>query len=285
MSSLPVVLSFGESDASGAAGIQADQLAIASMGCHPASVITRIGASEAIDDESFLVVEPEWIEGQAQVVLANMAVAAFKIGTVASIDQVQPIAAILADYDTVPVVLDPRLEADSEDDVADLALAWRELLIPQATVVTLTLAQARSLVGLVNEDDERAASLTAAGCAHEVTAWGADYTLIIDAEPTSPLLVTALFDESSLVRSDSVSRIEPGSTQWASASATLSAALAGLLAQGVEVPEAVHEASQYAAAALLNAFPAGIGLMIPDRLFWAGDDEESPQGNGGTDVN
>ncbi|HTN50080.1 MAG TPA: bifunctional hydroxymethylpyrimidine kinase/phosphomethylpyrimidine kinase [Burkholderiaceae bacterium] len=284
MPSLPVVLTFGESDASGAAGIQADQLAVASMGCHPTSVVTRIGSAEAIEDATFLAIEPDWIEAQAQTVLGNMPVAAFKIGTLASVEQVQPIAAILADYDTVPVVLDPDLQEAPEEDAADLAIAWRELLMPQATVVTLTLMQARRLASLVNEDDDRAASLTAAACAREITGWGAEFVLVLDAEPASPLIVNALFDDSGMVRSFSGPRTDPGSTQWAGAGATLSAALAGLLAQGVDLTEAVHEASQYAAAALMNAFPAGIGVMVPDRLFWAGEDEDPANGNGG-DVN
>ena len=186
MSSLPVVLTIGASDASGAAGIQADQLAIASMGCHPASVITRIGSSESVEEDTFLPIDPEWLEAQAQGVLNNMAVAAFKVGTLGSIDQVQPIAAIVADYDAVPVVLDPGLQDAADDDAADLALAWRP------------------------------------------------------------------------VRSDTVPH--PGSGgRWTGVGTTLSAALAGLLAQGVDLPEAAHEAIQYAAVALLNAFRPASG--------------------------
>jgi len=282
MSSLPIVLTIGASDASGAAGIQADQLAIASMGCHPASVITRLGGAEAVAEDA-LAIDPEWIEAQAQAVLSNMAVAAFKVGELGSIDQVQPIAAIVADYDAVPVVLDLTLQYVSEDDAADFALAWRELLIPQATIVTLTLAQARQLVSLVNEDDERAARLSAANCARELIGWGAEFALITDADPGSSLVLSALYDDSGLVRSDTVPRLVSGGAQWASVGTTLSAALAGLLAQGLDPPEAAHEATQYAAAALLNAFPAGIGVMVPDRLFWAGEDEDEPDGNGSTD--
>lgn len=285
MSSLPVVLTIGASDASGAAGIQADQLAIASMGCHPASVITRIGSAEAVTEDAFLAIDPEWIEAQAQAVLSNMAVAAFKIGELGSIEQVQPIAAIVADYDAVPVVLDPSLQDTLDDDAADFALAWRELLIPQATIVTLTLAQARRLVSLVNEDDERAAGLSAANCARELIGWGAEFALITDVDPGSSLVLSALYNDSGLVRSDTVPRLASGGAHWASVGTTLSAALAGLLAQGVDLPEAAHEATQYAAAALLNAFPAGIGVMVPDRLFWAGEDEDEPHGNVSTDVN
>ena len=38
----PVVLTFAASDPSGATGMQADLLTLASMGCHPLSVVTAI---------------------------------------------------------------------------------------------------------------------------------------------------------------------------------------------------------------------------------------------------
>ena len=104
MPTLPVVLSFGVSDATGAAGMQADQLAIASMGCHPASVITAIATAEDQFTHDWIAVDEELVEGQAQAVLQNMAVSAFKVGAIGSVDQMQSIASILADYDTVPVV-------------------------------------------------------------------------------------------------------------------------------------------------------------------------------------
>ena len=118
----------------------------------------------------------------------------------------QPIAAIVADYEAVPVVLDPGLQDAADDDATDLAVAWRELLIPQATVVTLTLAQARRLVSLVNEDDERAAGLSAADCARELIGWGAEFALISDADPGSSLVLSELYDDSGLVCSDTVPR-------------------------------------------------------------------------------
>ena len=38
----PIVLTFAASDPSGGAGLQADILTLASMGCHPLSVVTAI---------------------------------------------------------------------------------------------------------------------------------------------------------------------------------------------------------------------------------------------------
>jgi hydroxymethylpyrimidine/phosphomethylpyrimidine kinase len=274
MSSLPIVLSFGVSDCIGAAGMQADQLAVASMGCHPASVITAISAGEARDG-GWLVIEEEQIEAQAQAVLQNMPVTAIKVGTLGSIEQVQPIAAVLADVDSVPVVLDPDFDNTPDEEAAgELAAALRELLVPQATVITINLAQARRFVGLTEEDEERSQRLAAADCARELVGWGAEFVLLTDAEPGSALVVNALYDDGGLVRSDSLPRVDVSSTGLRGAGDTLSAALAGLLAQGLDVPEAAQEASQYTAAALVHAFHAGIGMAVPDRLFWAGDEDD-----------
>lgn len=277
MSSLPIVLSFGVSDCIGAAGMQADQLAVASMGCHSASVITAIAAGEARDG-SWLVIDEEQIEAQAQAVLQNMPVTAIKVGTLGSIEQAQPIAAVLADVDSVPVVLDPDFDSAPDEEAAgELAGALRELLVPQATVVTLNLAQARRFVGLTDDDEERSQRLAAADCARELVGWGAEFVLLTDAEPGSALVVNALYDVGGLVRSDRLPRVDVHSTQVRGAGDTLSAALAGLLAQGLDVPEAAQEASQYTAAALVHAFHVGIGMAVPDRLFWAGEDDDAEE--------
>lgn len=276
MSSLPVVLTFGLSDATGAAGVQADQLACASMGCHPTTVVTAIATSGRDDGDDWLAIDAELVEIQAKSVLQNMPVAAFKIGALADAEQVQPVAEALADFSDVPVVLDPVLDHPTGEDwqAEDLVEAIRELLLPQTTVVTLTLAQARAFAALGDPGDA-AESFSAADCARHLTDCGAEYALIAEAEPGSKLRVNLLFDESGLVRRDALPRIaQPAGGHFRGAGDTLSAGLAGLLAQGIDVPEAVQEASQYTTAALMHAFPAGLGVAVPDRLFWAGDDED-----------
>lgn len=274
MSALPVVLSFGLSDVTGATGIQADVLAVASMGCHLASVVTAVSTTGNARDDDWLALDEDLIEHQGQTVLQNMPVAAFKIGAIGSIDQLQPIAAILADFDSVPVVLDPVIDrAIDEDDAADFAAGLRELLIPQTTIVTLSLAAARRWISLTDEQ-ERSAELPATACAREILGWGSEFVLITDAEAGSEQVVNALYDETGLVRSDRMPRLEVATPRICGAGDTLSGALAGLLAQGLDAPEAMQEASQYLAAAMLHSFHAGIGLAIPDRLFWAGEDDD-----------
>jgi len=275
MSTLPVVLTFGLADATGATGLPADQIACASMGCHTASVVTAVAAASAGGDSEWLPIDAEWVESQAKAVLQNMAVAAFKIGALASAEQVQPVAEILADCDDIPVVLDAVLDrSDAEEWEGDEIIeAIRELVLPQTTVAVMSLAQVRRFVA-VADDDEQADAYSAADCARRLIDWGAEFVLISDSDAGSGFIVNGLYDDDGLMRTDSLPRIsDPNGGQFRGAGDTLSAALAGLLAQGIDVPDAVQEAGQYTTAALMHAFGAGLGFSIPDRLFWAGEDE------------
>jgi hydroxymethylpyrimidine/phosphomethylpyrimidine kinase len=68
---------------------------------------------------------------------------------------------------------------------------------------------------------------------------------------------------------------------FAGAGDTLSAALAALLATGMDLPEASSEALHYLDRCLDEGFRPGMGQVIPDRLFWAlPEDEESPDEEG-----
>ncbi len=62
----PIVLSFAASDPTGGAGIQADLLTIASLGCHPLSVLTALTAQDTRGVYGLMTVEPEWIARQAR---------------------------------------------------------------------------------------------------------------------------------------------------------------------------------------------------------------------------
>jgi hydroxymethylpyrimidine/phosphomethylpyrimidine kinase len=58
----------------------------------------------------------------------------------------------------------------------------------------------------------------------------------------------------------------------------MASAIAALLAQGVDVVEAVKEAQEYTWQTLNAGFRPGMGQLIPDRLFWARgeDDDDKP---------
>ena len=56
---LPTVLSFAATDPTGGAGSQADLLTIASLGCHPLTVVTAVTVQDTVGvDEN--IIEASW---------------------------------------------------------------------------------------------------------------------------------------------------------------------------------------------------------------------------------
>src|SRR6185503_3750879 len=86
--SLPAVLTFAATDPTSGAGLQADVLALASMGCHPLSVVTAIIVQDTAGVESFFPLDPDWVADQARCILEDMPVAAFKMGVLGSTEVV-----------------------------------------------------------------------------------------------------------------------------------------------------------------------------------------------------
>ena len=62
----PIVLAFAASDPSGGAGIQADILTLASMGCHPLSVLTAITVQDTMGVEGVQPLDAEWVAEQEE---------------------------------------------------------------------------------------------------------------------------------------------------------------------------------------------------------------------------
>jgi len=91
----PLVLSFAASDPTGGAGIQADLLALASMGCPPLSVITALTVQDTAGIDEILVIDAEWVADQARMLLEDVPVAAFKLGMLGGAESMAMIAEIL----------------------------------------------------------------------------------------------------------------------------------------------------------------------------------------------
>src|SRR5258708_1055922 len=172
--SLPAVLTFAATDPTSGAGLQADLLALASMGCYPLSVVTALTVQDTAGVESFLAIDPDWVADQARCILEDMPVAAFKMGMLGSTEIVTVVAEVVSDYPDVPLVLDPVFASGRGDEFAnaDMISAIRELLVPQSTVVTPNVHELRRLAGEDDNDDAGVAE-----CAQIVPDMGWAYAL------------------------------------------------------------------------------------------------------------
>ena len=67
-----------------------------------------------------------------------MPVNVFKIGMLGSVEIIASIAEVISDYPNIPLVLDPVLASGRGDELAndEMVMAMRELLLPQATIIT-----------------------------------------------------------------------------------------------------------------------------------------------------
>ena len=105
---MKTVLTIAGSDCSGGAGIQADMLTLAGMGCHALTVITALTVQDTAGVEDVLAVDADFVSEQARAVLEDMPVQAFKLGVLGSVENIEVIAEIISDYPHIPVVVDPK---------------------------------------------------------------------------------------------------------------------------------------------------------------------------------
>jgi hydroxymethylpyrimidine/phosphomethylpyrimidine kinase len=267
----PLILSFNASDPVGAVGLQADLASFAAMGCHGLSVVTSILIGDTTRIEDMQAIEVDCVVDQARVVLEDMPVAAFKVGVVGSIENVSAIAEIASDYPDIPLVLDPFLSGllDQGEDSEDLLVAIRELLIPQTT---LLVASAVELGRLAETWREPSTDDTLMADAMRVIDLGCEYLFVTGTPTDVHDVANTLYSESGVQRQDNWQRI---SGSFAGAGSTLSATIAALLANGLDMPEAVFEAQEFTIASLANAHRLGMGKLIPDRYFWTREPEDN----------
>jgi hydroxymethylpyrimidine/phosphomethylpyrimidine kinase len=268
----PLVMSFAAADPTGGAGIQVDLLTLASMGCHPLSVVTALTVQDTAGVEAVLPIDGGWVADQARALLEDMPVAAFKLGMLGSVEAIAAIAEVLSDYPDVPRVLDPVLTSGRGDALADEEMidAMIELLLPQTTLLTPNSLEARRLA--LDEDND-ADQPNLPECARRLIVAGCDYVLVTGTHEGTPQVVNTLYGSHGVVRSDSWERL-PGS--YHGSGCTLASAIAANLAIGMEIGEAVRDAQEYTWQTLAAGFRPGMGQYIPDRFFWAreGEDEQ-----------
>ena len=143
----PCVMTFSATDPTGGAGLQADVLTLASLGCHPLSVTTAITVQDTSGVESMMAFDADWVNDQARTLLEDIEVSAFKLGLLGSVETIAMIAEIVADYPTIPLIIDPVLASGRGDALVtnEMINAMSDLLLSQATLITPNSIEARRL--------------------------------------------------------------------------------------------------------------------------------------------
>jgi hydroxymethylpyrimidine/phosphomethylpyrimidine kinase len=267
----PVVLVFAGTDPSGGAGLTADVLTLASLGCHAAVAVTAITAQDTTGIKQFDCTETELVIAQARAVLEDMPVAAFKLGMLGNSAIAAAVSSVVEDYPDIPLIVDPVQASSRGDPLADDMLdgALRSLIIPQATLITPNSLEARALAPDADTLD---------ACAQQLMSLGCEYVLITGTHENTPEVIHRLYGNMRLLETFVFERL-PGS--YHGSGCTLASACAASLAHGLDPLNAVSEALQYTWETLKHSFRAGMGQSLPNRLYWAWEmDEPESEGDG-----
>ncbi|WP_435797675.1 bifunctional hydroxymethylpyrimidine kinase/phosphomethylpyrimidine kinase [Streptomyces klenkii] len=257
----PRVLTVAGSDSGGGAGIQADLKTMLALGVHGMSVLTAVTAQNSRGVQGAWELPAEAVRAQYRSVVDDIGVQAVKTGMLASAELVRTVAELLAGT-PVPVVVDPvGISKHGDALLAASALdAVRTKLLPVATVATPNLDEVAWLTGLrvTSEEGMRRA-------ADEVLAFGPRWALIKGGhlEGDAVDLLTDGTEEHWLRAPRHDNRHTHGT------GCTLASAIAGGLAKGRTVPEAVAEAKEYVTGAIAAGFPLGGGIGPVDH-GWRG---------------
>jgi hydroxymethylpyrimidine/phosphomethylpyrimidine kinase len=253
----PAVLAFAASDPTSGAGLQADTLAIAAMGAHPLCAVTALTVQDSRGVHRLVPVAAELVAEQARRALADIPVAAFKLGVLGSAANARAIAAVLAEHPRAPVVLDPVLASARGDALSDhdTLAVLREALLPLTTIATPNSVEARRLAAPLED---------LASCARAMIARGCEYVLVTGTHEQTPDVVNTLYAARGEVRAERWPRLPES---YHGSGCTLASALAAALAHGIAVPEAAHQAQQFTWRALAAGYRPGKGQHVPNRLF------------------
>ncbi|MCH8619670.1 hydroxymethylpyrimidine/phosphomethylpyrimidine kinase [Undibacterium sp. TS12] len=259
-STRPCVLVFAGHDPSGGAGIQADIEAIAAQGAHALPVITALTVQD--NDHAYAVhaVDVQIILQQAMTLVAKMPVKVVKLGIVAHKKNATAIASFIENMKQqqpdLQVIVDPVLGSGHGDSLSlDDAVVAIQPLLKVATLVTPNLPELKRLspksqdlhaqVGQLMQDME-ADVLLKGGHANEAMVrniWFQHGQWQTAQEWQWPRL--------------------PG--EFHGSGCTLASAIAGQLACGADMGEALGHAQAYTQQSLQHAYAIAAGQLIPAR--------------------
>lgn len=254
------VLVFAGVDPSGGAGVYADVQAIAATGAHALPVVTVLTVQDNNHVHAIYPVATGQVVAQAQALIAAMPIAGVKIGIVGSRANAEGIAALLvtlkARQPGLPVVLDPVLASGHGDALTrEDAVSVIEPLLAHATLVTPNLPEAAAMSDGLADPAAQAAALFARGAKH---------VLIKGGHGGGDAVVNIWFSAAGESRAWVWPRL-PGA--FHGSGCTLASGIAGALAAGTGMEQAIDQGQSYCHASLEQAFSIAAGQLIPNRTF------------------
>lgn len=179
MQGKPIVWSISGNDSGGGAGLAADLRAALAFDVHLCPAVATLTAQNSVQVAVVVPVDADLLDAQLAALASDLPPQGIKTGLLGSAENVAVVARWvdrLRERASVALVVDPVLGASSGAVFADDAVlrAYRQLLLPRATLVTPNEREARRLLGAgESHASELAQGLRAMG-AESVAVTGGD---------------------------------------------------------------------------------------------------------------
>ncbi len=262
------VLVIAGSDSGGGAGVQADIKTVMALGGYATTAITAITAQDTTGVHGVWPVALDAVGAQMRAVLGDIGADAVKTGMLGTAELVETVAEILDDMagDT-PRVVDPVMIASSGAELVEARAidALVSLLLPQAGLITPNAPEAERLTGKAVDGvngQRRAAEV--------LLKRGAKAALVKGGHIPGRVVVDVLQTQAGEWIFEG-ERIETSATHGTGC--TLASAVAALVAQDVDLPQAVERARDYVRGAMTHAPGLGQGHG-PLAHGWMAQDQQ-----------
>lgn len=195
MSAPTVLWSVAGTDSGGGAGLAADQRAADAFGLHLCPVVAAVTAQSTTEVTRIEPVSPALLDAQLAALADDLPPRAIKTGLLGSAANARVLARWvdrLRAHAPLALVIDPVLRASTGAGFADEALlsAYRDELLPRASVITPNQREAAALLGR----DPDAECLDVPGAAAALRACGAQAVVITGGDAATPTLALDWLD-------------------------------------------------------------------------------------------
>jgi hydroxymethylpyrimidine/phosphomethylpyrimidine kinase len=247
------------SDSGAGAGIQADLKTFAALGVYGTSVLTAITAQNTKGVFAVAEVPEEVISLQIDVVMEDIGADAIKTGMLSDASIVRTVADRLEAWGVPALVVDPVMVAKGGHPLLHqrAVKALKEVLLPQAMIVTPNVPEAEILSGLKVDSVE-----TAREAARVISELGPRYVIVkgghLSGDATDIVFDGTAFTELSAERIDTRNTHGTG--------CTYSAAITAYLALGVSPLEAIERAKIWLTEAIRASYSIGDGQSPVDHF-------------------
>ncbi|HTJ99359.1 MAG TPA: bifunctional hydroxymethylpyrimidine kinase/phosphomethylpyrimidine kinase [Bordetella sp.] len=255
---IPNALSIAGVDPSGGAGVLADIKAMSALGAYGCAVIAALTAQNTEGVSEVSPVPPAFVGQQLDTLFADVRIDAVKIGMLGQQPVIQVVAEKLARWRPPHIVLDPVMVAKSGDLLLERAAvgALREALLPQATVLTPNLPEAGVLLEERPVETVKEMRRVAERLRNKMAHDGQRWVMVKGGHLPGDDTIDLLHDGDRMIELPG-RRLATRNTHGTGC--TLSAALAALIPQTGDVPEAARRAKAYLTEAIRHADRLEVG--------------------------